>query len=65
MYFARDFDAPYEVLTRRRKEGYIMRAIWKGDVKNLTDNMAFWMILDNAHTWATRVFKPTIASYIE
>lgn len=42
-----------------------MRAIWKGDVKSLTDIMAFWMILDNAHTWATRVFKPTIASYIE
>lgn len=42
-----------------------MRAIWKGDVKNLTDIMAFQMILDNAHTWATRVFKPTIASYIE
>ncbi|KAF5654829.1 hypothetical protein F25303_1173 [Fusarium sp. NRRL 25303] len=71
MYFAEDFDAPCsrrdtdEVLTRRHKEGYVMRAIWKGDVKNHTDIMAFQMIIDNAHTWATRVFKPTIASYIE
>ncbi|KAF5638090.1 hypothetical protein F52700_4794 [Fusarium sp. NRRL 52700] len=71
MYFTENFDAPcsrrdtVEVLTRRRKEGYVMRAIWKGDIKNLTDIMAFQMIIDNAHTWATRVFKPTIASYIE
>ncbi|EXL96037.1 hypothetical protein NOF04DRAFT_9932 [Fusarium oxysporum II5] len=71
MYFAEDFDAPCsrrdtdEVITRRRKEGYIMRAIWKGDVKNLTDIMAFQMIIENTHTWATRVFKPLIASYIE
>ncbi|WJG37142.1 uncharacterized protein FOBCDRAFT_208450 [Fusarium oxysporum Fo47] len=39
MYFAEDFDAPYsrrdtdEVLTRRRKEGYVMRAIWKATSK--------------------------------
>ncbi|KAF4953595.1 hypothetical protein FGADI_5931 [Fusarium gaditjirri] len=71
MYFAKDFDAPCsrrdtdEVLTRRRKEGYVMRAIWTGDIQNLTDIMAFQMIIDNAHTWATRVFKPLIASYIE
>ncbi|KAF5251709.1 hypothetical protein FANTH_3319 [Fusarium anthophilum] len=71
MYFAEDFDAPCsrrdtnEVLTRRRKEGYVMRTIWKGDIKNLADIMAFQMIIDNAHTWATRVFKPIIASYIE
>ncbi|PNP78790.1 hypothetical protein FNYG_07932 [Fusarium nygamai] len=71
MYFAEDFNAPCsrrdtdEVVTRRRKEGYVMRAIWKGDIGNLTDIMAFQMIIDNAHTWATRVFKPLIASYIE
>ncbi|KLO95091.1 uncharacterized protein Y057_6682 [Fusarium fujikuroi] len=71
MYFAEDFDAPCsrrdtdEVLTRRRNEGYVMRAIWKGDVKNHTDIIAFQMIIDNAHTWATRVFKPTVASYIQ
>ncbi|KAF5560765.1 hypothetical protein FPHYL_6477 [Fusarium phyllophilum] len=71
MYFAEDFNAPCsrrdtdEVLTRRRKEGYVMRAIWKGDIGNLTDILAFQMIIDNAHTWATRVFKPLIASYIE
>uniref|UniRef100_A0A0D2YAW7 Uncharacterized protein n=1 Tax=Fusarium oxysporum (strain Fo5176) TaxID=660025 RepID=A0A0D2YAW7_FUSOF len=71
MYFAEDFDAPCsrrdtdEVITRRWKEGYVMRAIWKGDVKNLTDIMVFQMIIENTHTWATRVFKPLIASYIE
>ncbi|KAF5973632.1 hypothetical protein FBULB1_8205 [Fusarium bulbicola] len=70
-YFAEDFDAPCsrrdtnEVLTRRRRQGYVMRTIWKGDIKNLADIMAFQMILDNAHTWATRVFKPIIAAYIE
>jgi hypothetical protein len=42
-----------------------MRAIWKGDIKNLTDILAFQMIIDNAHTWATRVLKPLIATYIE
>ncbi|KAI8411800.1 hypothetical protein FOFC_08407 [Fusarium oxysporum] len=53
MYFAEDFDAPCsrrdtdEVITRRRKEGYVMRAIWKGDVKYLTDIMAFQMIIEN------------------
>ncbi|RBQ77187.1 hypothetical protein FVER14953_13951 [Fusarium verticillioides] len=71
MYFAENFDAPCsrrdtdEVLTRRRKEGYVMRAIWKGDIKNLADILAFQMIIDNAHTWATRVLKPLIATYIE
>ncbi|KAF4438564.1 hypothetical protein FACUT_4839 [Fusarium acutatum] len=71
MYFAEDFNAPCsrrdtdEVLTRWRKEGYVMRVIWKGDIKKLTDIIAFHMIIDNAHTWATRVFKPLIASYIQ
>ncbi|KAF5675096.1 hypothetical protein FCIRC_7569 [Fusarium circinatum] len=71
MYFAEDFNAPCsrrdtnEVLTRRRKEGYVMRTIWKGDIKNLGDIMAFQMIIDNAHSWATRVFKPIIALYIK
>ncbi|RBR05985.1 hypothetical protein FVER53590_13951 [Fusarium verticillioides] len=42
-----------------------MRGIWKGDIKNLADILAFHMIIDNAHTWATRVLKPLIATYIE
>ncbi|KAF5694113.1 hypothetical protein FDENT_1417 [Fusarium denticulatum] len=42
-----------------------MQATWKGDIKNLAEIMVFQMIIDNAHMWATRVFKPTIASYIE
>ncbi|KAF5639449.1 uncharacterized protein FTJAE_4787 [Fusarium tjaetaba] len=67
MYFAENFDAPCsrrdtdEVLTRRRKEGYVRIAITGlYTVEAYTD-----MIIDNAHTRATRVFKPLIASYIE
>ncbi|KAF4340302.1 hypothetical protein FBEOM_5813 [Fusarium beomiforme] len=71
MYYAEDFDAPStrrdtdEVVTKKRKEGYVMRAIWKGDITKITDILAFQMIIDNAHTWATRAFKPLISSYIE
>ncbi|KAF5567270.1 hypothetical protein FNAPI_734 [Fusarium napiforme] len=42
-----------------------MRVIWNGEMTRLADVVALQMILDNAHTWATRVFKPLIASYIE
>ncbi|KAM5386119.1 hypothetical protein ACJA88_002269 [Fusarium oxysporum] len=37
----------------------------EGDVKNLTDIMTFQMIIENTHTWAIRVFKPLIVSYME
>ncbi|KAF5722921.1 hypothetical protein FMUND_2278 [Fusarium mundagurra] len=56
---------PIPVVTTVGSFVTVMRAIWKGDIRNLTDIMAFQMIIDNAHTWATRVFKPLIASYIE
>ncbi|KAG9495565.1 hypothetical protein J7337_013815 [Fusarium musae] len=76
MYYATDFDAPCchrettEEIVKRRKEGYltlfeIMRVIWSGEMTKLADVAMFQMILDNAHTWATRTFKPLMASYIE
>ncbi|KAF4436007.1 hypothetical protein FACUT_6778 [Fusarium acutatum] len=71
MYYATDFDAPCchrettEEIVKRRKEGYMMRVIWNGDMTKLADVVMFQMVLDNAHTWATRAFKPLIASYIE
>ncbi|KAF5589897.1 uncharacterized protein FSUBG_11003 [Fusarium subglutinans] len=42
-----------------------MRVIWKGDMTKLADVVMLQMVLDNAHTWATRTFKPLMASYIE
>ncbi|TVY68324.1 hypothetical protein Focb16_v002981 [Fusarium oxysporum f. sp. cubense] len=71
MYYATDFDAPSghrettEVTVKRRKEGCIMRVIWNGEMTKLADVVMFQMILDNAHTWATRAFKPLMSSYIE
>ncbi|KAF5649625.1 hypothetical protein F52700_521 [Fusarium sp. NRRL 52700] len=71
MYYATDFDAPCchrettEEIVKRRKEGYMMRVIWNGDMTKLADVVMLQMVLDNAHTWATRVFKPLIASYLE
>lgn len=42
-----------------------MRAIWEGDVAKLEDIIMFQAILENTHTWAMRVFKPLMSSYIE
>ncbi|KAI8716121.1 hypothetical protein NCS52_00905000 [Fusarium sp. LHS14.1] len=71
MYFAEKFDAPcshrdrQEVTTKQRNKGYIMRAIWNGDMTKVTDVVRFQIILENTHTWAVRAFKPLISSYIE
>ncbi|KAL2678503.1 hypothetical protein Neosp_009250 [[Neocosmospora] mangrovei] len=71
MYFAEKFDAPcsrrdkQEVTTKLRNKGYIMRAIWNGDMTKGADVVRFQIILENTHTWAMRAFKPLIASYIE
>ncbi|KAH7242729.1 hypothetical protein BKA59DRAFT_481243 [Fusarium tricinctum] len=71
MYYGKGFDAPCsrrstnEVTTKRRKEGHIMQAVWKGDMTELVDTLKLQMILDNVHTWAMRVFKPLISTYIE
>ncbi|KAF4975095.1 hypothetical protein FZEAL_8074 [Fusarium zealandicum] len=71
MYFAKDFHAPcsahywHDVTWKRRKRGYVMRAIWEGDMTKLVDIIKFQMILENTHTWAMRVFKPLMSSYID
>ncbi|KAF4970775.1 hypothetical protein FZEAL_9973 [Fusarium zealandicum] len=71
MYFAKDFNAPcsqeetHEVTTKRRKEGYIMRTVWNGDMTKLADIVKLQMILENTHTWAMRAFKPLVSSYLE
>lgn len=43
----------------------IMQAVWKGDMTKLVDTLKLQMILDNVHTWAMRVFKPLISTYID
>ncbi|KAM5343898.1 hypothetical protein ACJ41O_012435 [Fusarium nematophilum] len=71
MYFAKDFQAPrakqhFEGVTwTRRNNGYVMRAIWEGDMTRLGDIIKFQVILENTHTWAMRVFKPLVSSYID
>lgn len=42
-----------------------MHAVWSGDMTELVDAFELQMILENVHTWAMRVFKPLIATYIE
>ncbi|KAH6950235.1 hypothetical protein DER45DRAFT_92938 [Fusarium avenaceum] len=67
-YFSRDFKAPYDVLTKRKgenvKEGYLMRCIWEGNMTNLRHVVEFRLMLENIHSWATRVFKPLLGTYI-
>lgn len=43
----------------------IMRAIWEGDVTNIEDTAKLQIILENTHTWAMRIFRPLISSYID
>ncbi|SPJ71774.1 uncharacterized protein FTOL_01502 [Fusarium torulosum] len=68
MYFSRDFKAPYDVPTKKKgdniKEGYLMRCIWEGNMTNLRHVVEFKLLLENTYTWATRVFKPLLGSYI-
>lgn len=71
-YYAEDFHAPSRsnryssgVTWKKRKQGTVMRAIWEGDVAKLEDIIMFQAILENTHTWAMRVFKPLMSSYIE
>ncbi|KAF5007530.1 hypothetical protein FDECE_6121 [Fusarium decemcellulare] len=71
MHFAKDFVAPtpnertYRVESRKHNQGYIMRQIWNGDMTEIEDVVKFQLILENIHTWAMRVFKPLISSYID
>src|SRR6478736_7254737 len=43
----------------------MMRCIWDGDMTEPEDIVKFRLILENIHTWATRVFKPLITTYID
>ncbi|KAM5350450.1 hypothetical protein ACJ41O_006955 [Fusarium nematophilum] len=71
VYFAKDFEAPCrsegarDVTIETHKQGYVMRAIWEGDVTKLPDIFKFQIILENTHTWAMRHFKPMMSTYIE
>ncbi|KAF4461146.1 hypothetical protein FALBO_12064 [Fusarium albosuccineum] len=72
MHFAKDLVAPSpvkhdydEVEPRKFSQGYIMRHIWNGDMTKIKDVVKFQLILENIHTWAMRVFKPLISSYID
>ncbi|KEY65162.1 hypothetical protein S7711_04252 [Stachybotrys chartarum IBT 7711] len=72
MYKARNFYVPdpteyYEPRIKYKtfKSGFLMRAVWQGDMMNLQDTAKFQIILENVHTWAMRVFRPQISSYID
>ncbi|KAF5548644.1 hypothetical protein FMEXI_4647 [Fusarium mexicanum] len=69
-FFARDFMAyRYDVNENQKfhyqKEGYMMQCVWTGDMTQPQDIIKFRLILENTYTWAKRVFKPLIATYID
>ncbi|KAI7759957.1 hypothetical protein LZL87_010379 [Fusarium oxysporum] len=49
----------------RQEKGYMMQCIWTGDMTEPQDILKFRLILENTYTWAKRVFKPLIATYID
>ncbi|KAH7227378.1 hypothetical protein BKA60DRAFT_506402 [Fusarium oxysporum] len=69
-FFAKDFMA-YRFKDKKSqqfhgyKEGYIMQCIWTGDMTEPHDILKFRLILENTYTWAIRVFKPLVATYID
>ncbi|RKK27472.1 hypothetical protein BFJ68_g16462 [Fusarium oxysporum] len=69
-FFARDFmgyryDVNENQKFRHQEEGYMMQCIWTGDMTEPRDIIKFRLILENTYTWAKRVFKPLIATYID
>ncbi|RGP70055.1 hypothetical protein FSPOR_4347 [Fusarium sporotrichioides] len=68
-YFGKGFMAYHDKESWRRCNrihgGYIMQCIWKGDMTQPRDIVRFRLLLENTYTWATRVFKPLIATYID
>ncbi|KAF9773210.1 hypothetical protein IL306_009021 [Fusarium sp. DS 682] len=69
-FFARSFmayrwDDEDNQQYQRNKEGYMMQCIWTGDMTEPQDILKFRLILENTYTWAKRVFKPLIATYID
>ncbi|KAF5650747.1 hypothetical protein F52700_289 [Fusarium sp. NRRL 52700] len=65
-FFAEDFGAYcYDQKFRPQEKGYLMQCIWTGDMTEPQDIVKFRLILENTYTWAKRVFKPLIATYID
>ncbi|KAF4946031.1 hypothetical protein FGADI_11535 [Fusarium gaditjirri] len=69
-FFAKDFMACHykeglKERLHRFKKGYRMQCIWTGDMTEPRDIVNFRTILENTYTWAKRVFKPLIATYID
>ncbi|KAM0547765.1 hypothetical protein ACHAPJ_010226 [Fusarium lateritium] len=69
-YYIKDF-FPYwddnynEQQDKRYDSAYMMQCIWDGDMTEPDDIIEFRLILENIYTWATRVFKPQITTYID
>ncbi|KAF5554655.1 Zn(II)2Cys6 transcription factor [Fusarium mexicanum] len=55
----------YSSRWEKRSQAYMMNCIWKGDMTVPQDIVKFRLILENTYTWATRVFKPLITTYID
>ncbi|KAF5967124.1 hypothetical protein FBULB1_11329 [Fusarium bulbicola] len=55
----------YSSRWEKRSQAYMMNCIWKGDMTIPQDIVKFRLILENTYTWATRVFKPLITTYID
>ncbi|KLP19063.1 uncharacterized protein LW94_1085 [Fusarium fujikuroi] len=49
----------------KRSQAYMMKCVWKGDMTIPRDIVKFRLILENSYTWAARVFKPLITTYID
>ncbi|CVL02261.1 uncharacterized protein FMAN_08316 [Fusarium mangiferae] len=49
----------------KRSQAYMMKCTWKGDMTIRQDIVEFRLILENTYTWATRVYKPLITTYID
>ncbi|CAF3541645.1 unnamed protein product [Fusarium graminearum] len=71
-YYIKDFFHYYddddnygEQRFQRHDSAYMMQCIWDGDMTEPHDVVKFRLILENIHTWATRVFKPLITTYID
>ncbi|KAF4947784.1 hypothetical protein FSARC_13889 [Fusarium sarcochroum] len=56
---------PIPVMTTIGPRVKVMRCIWEGDMTIIRDIVEFRLILENTHTWATRVYKPLLSFYID
>ncbi|KAK9416275.1 hypothetical protein SUNI508_01692 [Seiridium unicorne] len=46
------------------QDEYVMSPIWEGRMTRVLDCLKLQVILENIHSWATRVLKPLISTYI-